>query len=234
MNTRPLRTLSYVVFFLGVVIGLALSVITIWNRLEATNYYFRGAKHDPFNGLRCPVMVAPTEKGIVTVVFNNPTNEEDNFFYRAEISGKAFSTRQVEDKIALPPHQSKSIRLTVDANDIDLLFFILVKITILPNSVHSAQEAVCGIMVVNILGLTGTPIFIAALSLSLLGIVIGFGIWQKTSTHADQNMQRIMQALGLLVLLTMFAGLMGWWLPGMALAVIAMLIMIIFVGLAIA
>jgi hypothetical protein len=89
-------------------------------------------------------------------------------------------------------------------------------------------------MVVNILGLTGTHIFIAALSFSLLGILIGFGIWQKTSTHADQNMQRIMQALGLLVLLTMFAGLMGWWLPGMALAVIAMLIMIIFVGHAIA
>src|SRR5689334_10153090 len=94
INTRLLLILSRVLLFLGVIIGLALSVIAIWNNLESTNYYFTGVTYAPFKGLRCPLMIAPTESGIVTAVFNNPTNEEDDFFYRAEISGKAFTTRK--------------------------------------------------------------------------------------------------------------------------------------------
>lgn len=86
MKTRPLRILSRAVFFLGVLIGFVLSGIAVWNNLESNSYYFTGVKYARFNGLRCPLMIAPTEKGIVIAVFNNPTNEEDNFFYRAEIS----------------------------------------------------------------------------------------------------------------------------------------------------
>ena len=227
MKTRLLLILSSAIFFLGVIIGLALAVITIWTRIEATRYYFTGAKYDPFTGLRCPVMIAPTEKGIVTAVFNNPTNEEDNFFYRAQISGKAFSTRQVEDQIAVPPHQTKTIRLAVDANDVDLMFFIFVKMSILPNALHRSQEAVCGMMVVNILGLTGAQIATAALALGFLGMAIGLGVWQQTNTDANRNILRVMQALGFVVLLTMFAASMGWWIAGMALSAITILLLVI-------
>jgi hypothetical protein len=233
MNTKLLRTLSGAVFFLGVILGFALAVITIWNRLEAVRYYFTGATYEPFDGLQCPVMIAPNEKGIVTAVFNNPTDREDNFFYRAEISG-VVSTRQVEGQIAVPAHQRKSIQLIVDANDVDLMFFIFVKMNILPNALHRSQEAVCGIMIVNLIGLSGTQLSIATFSLSFLGIAIGLVLLQKTGAHADQNRQRAMQALGFVVLLTMFAGLMGWWIAGMALAVITALLIVISIHLAIA
>jgi len=233
MNKKPLRILSRAVFSLGVVIGLALAIITIWNRLESTNYYFEGVKFDPFNGLRCPVMIAPTEKGIVTAVFNNRTDKEDNFFYRAEISGTP-STRQVEDQITVPSHQRRSIQLTVDANDVDLLFFILVKMTILPNSVHPSQEAVCGIMVVNVLGLTGTQLSTTAIVLSFLGIAIGLGLWQQAGTKANGNAQHVIQTLGFVVLLAMFAGAMGWWIAGIALSVITLLLLVISLRFAIA
>ena len=233
MNTGPLRLFSIAVFFLGVIIGIALSAIILWNRVEATRYYFTGAKYDQFHGLQCPVMIGPTEQAVVTAVFNNPTNEEDNYFYRAEISGKAFSTRQVEDKIMVPPHQTKTVQLAVDANDVDLMFFILVKMSILPNSVHRSQEAVCGIMIINILGLTGAQIFGTALSLSFLGIALGLGVWQQTGTKTDQDIRRATQTLGLAVLLTMFAASMGWWIVGMALSAITILLLVISLRLAI-
>ncbi len=219
--------MSRVFFFLGVIIGLALSVIVIWNNLESTSYYFRGVKYVPFHGLRCPMMIAPAEKGIITAIFTNPTNEEDTFFYRVEISSKASSTRQVEGKIAVPVHESKTIRLTVDANDVDLLFFILVKITILPNSVHSSQEAVCGTMVVNILRLTGAQISRVALFLSLLGIAIGLGLWQQTNSKTDRDIPRVVQTLGFVVILAMFTASMGWWTVAIALSVITILLMVI-------
>jgi hypothetical protein len=226
MNRKLLHFFAFVIFLLGILLGFSLSAIAIWNRTEAVNYFFTGAKYDPFPGLRCPAFIAPTEQATVRALFKNPTNEEDTFYYRTEISGTP-STRRLENQIAVPPHQTKSIQLTVNAQDVDLLFFIFVKVDILPNAVHSSQEAVCGIMVANILGLAGVPLATLAISLSFLGIAIGWTLWQKTSTRADRNAQRVLQALGLIVLLAMFVGAMGWWLAGVALCAIALLLLVI-------
>lgn len=233
MNTRRFGLLRRALFFLGVITGFALAIITIWIRLEAINYYFTGVKYAPFHGLRCPVILAPTEKGIVTAVFNNPTDREDNFFYKVEVSGKPF-TRQVENQIAVPPHQTKSIQLTVDANDVDLLFFILVKMSILPNALHPSQEAVCGTMVVDVLGLTGAQISTFALSLSFLGIAVGLGVWQPTTSNLDRSAKRAMQTLGVVVLLAVVAGMLGWWVISVAFAVTTILLLVISLRFALA
>jgi hypothetical protein len=140
----------------------------------------------------------------------------------------------VEGQIAVTPGQTKSIQLTVDTNDVDLMFFVFVKMKILPNALHRSQEAVCGMMIVNLLGMTGTQLSTTAICLSFLGIAFGLGVWQRTGTNADQNIRRAMQTLGLVVLLTMLAGLMGWWIAGLALSVITALLIVISIHLAIA
>jgi len=226
MNRSVLRIMSRAIFFLGASLGLALAVLIIWNQMEAIHYYFNGAKYEPFNGLRCPLMIAPTEKGIATAAFNNPTNRDIKFFYRVEISGTV-SARQIEDQIAVAPHQTKSVQLSVDINDVDLGFFIFVKVNILPNSLHRAEQAVCGIMVTNILALAGNHIPPAALSLSFLGMAIGLALGQQTSTKEDRNTARVTQALGILVLLTLLAAALGWWLAGIALSAVTLLLLLI-------
>lgn len=227
MNSRTFLILSRAFFFLSVVMGLILSVIAIWNDLESTSYFFTGVKHDPFHGLRCPIMIAPSERGIVTAVFNNSTDQEDNFYYRAEISGRSFSTRQIEDHIAVPPHQAKNIRLTVDAQDIDLLFFIFTKLTILPNSVRSTQESTCGVMVANLLGLTGSQILTSAVFLCFAAMAIGLGLWPQTSGKNGLGVQYIVPTLGFTVLFTLFAASMGWYTVAIVLAVVIILLMLI-------
>jgi hypothetical protein len=227
MNSRPFLILSRAFFFLGVAMGLILSVIAIWNDLESTSYFFTGVEHDPFNGLRCPVMIAPSERGTVTAVFNNSTDQEDNFYYRVEISGRSFSTRQIEDHIAVPPHQAKNIRLTVDAQDIDLLFFIFTKMTILPNSVRSTQESTCGIMVTNILGLTGPQTSTAAVFLSFTAIAAGLGLWPQTSEKAERGSRYIVPTLGFVVLFTLLVASMGWYAISIVLTIVIILLMLI-------
>jgi hypothetical protein len=236
MNTKTLHTLGRAAFFLGVIIAFVMSVIAIWNNIESTSYYFRGVKYPPFPGLRCPVMIGPTETGIVNAVFNNPADadKEDNFFYRAEISRKGHSSRQVEGQIAVPPGGEKSVQLNVDANDVDLMFFILVKMSILPNALHKSQEAVCGTMLVNILGLTGAQISTIALILSFSGMAIGLGIWYQTENKSDSEVPRVVQALGFVVILAMLAASMGWWTPAIVFCVITILLMVISLRFAIA
>lgn len=234
MNTKTLQTLGRAAFFLGVIIAFVLSVIAIWNNIESTSYYFRGVRYPPFPGLRCPLMISPTETGIVNAVFENPADKEDNFFYRAEISGKSYSTRQVEGQIAVPPRETRSVQLTVDSNDVDLIFFILVKMSILPNALHKSQEAVCGIMLVNILGLKGTQISTIAIFLTFLGMAIGLRVWQQTSTTSDSEIPRVVQALGFVVILAMFAASMSWWPVAIVLSVLTILLMVISIRLAVA
>jgi hypothetical protein len=171
--------------------------------------------------------MASTEKGIVSAVINNPTNEADHFFYRAEISGKAFSRRTIEDQIVVPPHQARKFQFNVDVNDVDLRFFILVEITILPNSVHDAREATCGIMVADLLGLTGAQVSVMTLFLSIPGIVVGLVRGCQTSPKTNRGMGRVMQALGFCVLLTLFTAYMSWWGIAIALTAVILLLMVI-------
>lgn len=233
MNTRALRILSLAVFFLGVILAFALAVIVIWARLEAVNYYYSGIRYEPFKGLHCPIVMGPTEKGIVTIIFDNSTDQADNFFYRAEISGDVF-TRQVEDQISVPPRQVRSIQVSVNTNDVDLRYFIFIKMNTLASATRPPREAVCGILVANVFGLTGTQISAIALLLGFLSMAVGMGLWRQISTKADQSISRAMQILGILVLLTMLAASVGWWLPGIALAVITILLMVIFLRFTIA
>ena len=231
MNRKPLLIVSRVLFFLGVVMGVAGSVVAIWDNLESTDYYFTGVKYASFNGLQCPLIMAPTEKGTVTAVFNNSRNEEDTFYYKTEISRKAFSTRTIEDQITVPAHQAKQREFAVDINDVDLLFFILVKITILPNSIHPAREATCGTMVANLLGFTGSQVTLATLFLSVTGILVGLILWQRTNL---KEIPPLVITLGLAVLFTLLATSVGWWTVATVLTVIIILLLLISIRFAIA
>jgi hypothetical protein len=122
----------------------------------------------------------------------------------------------------------------VDAGDVDLLFFILVKLTILPNAIHPSQEAVCGIMLVNFLGLTGAQISTTALILSLLGIAMGLGLWYQTSGKTQETIPRLVQTLGLIVLLALLAAFMGWWTIAIFLCVVTILLLVLALRFAVA
>jgi hypothetical protein len=106
--------------------------------------------------------------------------------------------------------------------------------SILPNAIHKSQEAVCGIMLLNILGLTGTQISTAAVFLSFLGMAIGLGLWHQTDNKSDSEIPRVVQVLGFVVILTMFAASMGWWTPAIVLCVLIILLMVISLRFAIA
>ena len=82
-------------------------------------------------------------------------------------------------------------------------------------------------MVVHILGLTGAQISIFALSLSFLGIAVGLGVWQPTTSNLDRSAKRAMQTLGVVVLLAVVAGMLGWWVISVALAVTTILLLVI-------
>ena len=225
MKITSLRILGNSLFFTGLIFGFALAVISTWNKVETVNYFFRGSTpYPPFNGLRCPIMITRSEQGIIKAHFDNPADEDDNFYYRVEISGR-IEPRQIADNIIVAPHDQEVAQWVVSEKDIDLGFFIFMKIVILPNGLHPAQEATCGITVLNFQGLTGKQIFTIALVFSLLGIGFGLGLLQRTILNKGPSSL----LLGIVVLLGMLSGLLGWWFLGILFIVLAILLAAIFV-----
>jgi hypothetical protein len=59
-------------------------------------------------------------------------------------------------------------------------------------------------------------------------MAIGLGIWHQTGNKSDSsNVPRVVQALGFVVILAMFAASMGWWIPAIVLCVITILLVVI-------
>ena len=73
-------------------------------------------------------------------------------------------------------------------------------------------------------GLTGQQFFVIALVLGIFGIGLGLGIWKLANSTRDYRQP----VLGIVVLLAMLSGLMGWWLMGVILIAITILLLTIF------
>jgi hypothetical protein len=233
MQTKSIRTLGGVIFFIGVFLGLALSLAAVWGAFEGISYYYTGAGYPSFNGLDCPMLMTRSETGTVTASFDNPSGQEIEPYYEVTISGQA-STRKFEGQLSVLAHTSKSIRWTVDANDIDLGFFIFIDMDVLPVAGYSTREDTCGIIVLNHAGPTGGQVFNLTLAASLLGIGIGLGLWENAASmkfNSSLNLLRAVKTLGITVLLALLTSIMGWWLAGILFCVLTILLLVIILRL---
>ncbi|MBI1794736.1 MAG: hypothetical protein HYR70_11170 [Chloroflexi bacterium] len=233
MPTKSARTVSNVIFFFGIFLGLTLAITVIWAALEAQTYFYTGATYEAFNGLRCPLFLTRSETGTITATFDNPGGQEIQPYYKVETSG--LLARRFENQFTLAARESKSVQWTVDANDIDLGSFIFVKLNILPDANHWTRQALCGIFVLNVPGLTGEQILISALLVSLLAIVIGFTLLNSLpDTNASRNLGRAMQALGVSTLAAMLFAFIGSTLAALIFSVAAILLVFIILRFAVA
>lgn len=218
-----------VIFLLGVVLGLGLALVAVWGDYEGFSYFNSGAGYPAFNGLACPILMTRSEKSVVTADFKNSTGQGFEPYYEVSISGPG-SLRKLEGQLSVPAHTAKSIQWTVDAGDIDLGFFVFVDMQVLPVAGYSTREDTCGIMVLDLTGLTGSQLFGLTLAASLIGMVLGLGLWEnnaRLNINHYTNRHRALQAQGIAVLLALLTGLIGLWAAGLIFCVIAILLLMI-------
>lgn len=229
MQRRSIKTLGSVLFLLGVFLSLALALAAIWGDYEAMSYYFNGAGYGAFDSLSCPVLMSRTEVATISARFDNPSDTAIQPYYEVQVSATA-SSRDLEKQIIVPPHTSRTVQWTVDASDLNLESFILIKMDVLPVAGFSTREATCGILLLNLAGPSGGEIVGAALAVGLLGILLGLGIREGGERAIDDkalSTQNGMRATGVAALLALLTGLMGWWLIGVLFMAGTMLLLVI-------
>lgn len=226
MNLRPLLLswLGALLFLAGVLTGLAISGAVTWGESEARIY-------SSFNGdsnlaIQCPLILSPTETGIVRAKIVNLTGEEIKPVVRAEIShGKL--PREVQQTFPLSALKSQDVEWRVDSSDVIFERVILVNVLQSRYSNNPSRSGACSILVFSLLGLTGIQTFGLMLGVSLILMLSGGALWLQARRPLDKfsvNIFQINFVMFVITNLALLSTLARWW--GMALFFDALILLV--------
>ncbi len=221
------RWLGLMLFSAGLFLGMALFGIIIWADFEAVLFDPGQQQDASLKSLRCPVMITKSETGAVTASLTNPLDRPTERYIRAHITdGYVTLMREINKLVPLAPGETQKLTWTVTADDAAFERLILVKVIIRGRYPLPSRQGTCGIVVVDVPYLTGHQVFGISLVASLLSIGMGFSIWFKASKPLHEKARQAVRAMSTLagsILLGIFIGLMGWWLPGLLIFVITLI-----------
>ncbi len=228
MDTAPQKpkVSGLILFVIGVVSGILLIVGLMWPDLEAMFYNFQKIGEQPLDVI-CPVFLAQDETGMVSIKVANESDKTIEPLVRATISSRGLF-RFEESRLPIPPGETRRMTWAVSKADVDLRFFVLAKVFILPEYQFTSREGTCGTLLLPFSGIGGMQVFLIGLAVSLLGLAGGLWLWPagiKPLIGRRLETLRAMQAVTLAIGIGIFFGYLGSWaLAGLALIVTVLLL----------
>ena len=213
-------------FFLGIMLGLALSAGVVWGEIEARLY----TSFTATSGLRtleCPLMLAPAESGFVTATFDNPTDELVKPVVRLEVSHPG-GAKQTSQTLSLAPGATQTAHWTVGTDDTIFSRLILVSVYQSLYRQLPSRQGFCGILVLGLFDLSGSQTFTLIFAVSILSLMVGGALWLLRMRSLGGPALGETNASGVLavtVLAGMLSSLLRWW--GLTLFCLALTVLMI-------
>ncbi len=232
--THNTRSLSLVLFSVGILLGTILIAIAVWGDLEAT-LFNPGIQQDvKLTSLRCPVMITSRETATISARINNSLDSATSFYVRAYFSeGYVTLMREEISQFSLDPGESRKLEWAVTAEDAAFERIVLAKVAVRGGYPLPTRQGTCGIVLTGIPFLTGRTLTTIGVALSLICIAAGGVLWVRTHPAMRGVAVQSTRAMGLMtasVIVGLFVGLMGWWVPGIVLLVIILLTTGVLIG----
>ncbi|MBI4733036.1 MAG: hypothetical protein HY781_13095 [Chloroflexi bacterium] len=232
MKNIALRTLSIIIFSFGVLAGMAFFVGATWADVESVFYGFNRYGNEMTSSMRCPVLITRTEPGIITATFKNTTDQLIRPTARFQASNVgAFRTET--SRMSLEPGQEQTLEWTVTSDDMVLDRFIFAKIFTFASYPMKDVEQTCGILVLDLPGLTGGQIAIIVIAVSLAGLVGGSALWSVAHRPLKDHSMEAMRAMLTLTATVVFglvSTLFAWWLLGVLLSALSLILVGVIIG----
>jgi hypothetical protein len=226
---KILTRLGLVLFFLGVIVGIALEALIVWGDMEAFLFTSGIQAEETWKSLKCPVFLTPNEQGKITAVFENPLDEEVERYARANITqGYITWTRQVESHTTVAPGAKEPIEWPIFPEDAAYGKLILYRVYVFQKRSLPSMDGKCGVVFLNIPNLTGAQVYWIMLISSVVLIVAGKLIWESKNRNKEglvKNISRAVDALAIILLVSIVVSTFGFWAVGVvSLAIIITLI----------
>jgi hypothetical protein len=229
--------LGFLLFSLGVLVGLVFAGLATWADFEASNYDLSLSADTPLSSLRCPVVLSPGERGIIRASFSNSTENKLTRRIRVYVSRK-HQTLMEEEFVTLPlaPGETKTLAWPMDSENIVWNRMILARVYQHRNQPLPSRSSSCGVIVANVFGLPGHWVTRSAITGSTLFMLGGFLFWKRdprpvnAAAASVSDRELSMKALAAVTGASIGTALLGQWMLGAILIVVATLLAITIVG----
>ena len=223
-------SLGLVLYGVGLVLALALTLLAIWGDLEASLFdtMFRAERR--LSGLSCPVLMTASEDAQIQASFTNSTEREENLVVRARISkGFASLIREEEVDLVLSPGENNQVAWDISPEDAAWDRIVLARVSTVRNEPYRRLVgSSCGVLLLPINGPTGGQIVTTMLIASLVLMVGGGWLWQNGRSRPfaenDEKTWRLMLVFAGLTAAALTASLLQIWLLGMGLILVILLL----------
>ena len=221
-------------FGIGIILGFILASIMVWGDLEASLFTSGNRADKSLATLKCPIVITSSETGYITAELNNPTTKPLERYLIANISeGYASLVREIRTNLPIPPEQKQKVEWKIYPEDAAFRDrVILFRVYINPRYPHPSLGANCGVVRLNVDGITGNQIvssasFFALVSMGFGAVMVELG--SRSSPNRSRNAIRNGYALAGVLIGAAIISYMGVWVLGFTLLAVSLLMVVILV-----
>lgn len=232
MKNSALRALSILVFSLGVLIGMALFIAATWADVESVFYGFNSYGNELTNTMRCPYIITSDETGSITASFKNTSDQLIRPTVRFQAS--SFGAFRIETtRMQLEPGQTQVVEWTVSEENMVLDRFIFANFYTFASYPLEDVEQTCGIIMLDLPGISGSLVTYGAVALSLLAMAGGIALWyaaNKPLRNRSTEVLRAFYTLASVVVLGLVSIAFAWWPVGIILSALSLILVGVIIG----
>ncbi|MGB8212624.1 MAG: hypothetical protein WCE68_03595 [Anaerolineales bacterium] len=232
-SSNLIRTLGIVFFSAGILVNLLFFALLTWPGIEAYDYFGYQPAGAALTSLKCPYVLTTHETGQVTVTYTNSSSLTLSPQFRVQVSTPDLLNRTVNTAASIAPGETQELHWAITSNDVVFGRMILVEVYVSPVYDTPDRMGQCGTLWVDAPQVTGMQVFTAVLAAGLLLTALGWGLWlarYRPERASGLDVTHAMLAITAIVLLGMVAGLLGWWVVGVACLVLSLLLIIATLG----
>jgi len=215
---------------LGAMCFILIGGLSIWADLEASLFNSARRTTERLSTLNCPSIITKDEVGIISSSFTNTSEKDIDPKIQTFISDSYVVLMQEQvDRLLIAPGETKTIEVKVAADNAVYNRLILIRMHQFSYGPLPYRNASCGIFVLNIPLLTGSQFITLMVVLGLLLSLGGIGLWLLNLKPIVWDRLTTMHEMIILVffaLLILIAGLASWWIFGVFLIVIWLLLVV--------
>ncbi len=231
MKISVLRILAISLFAIGVLVGLVFFATATFADVEAVFYGFDRFGYKATSAFYCPVILDYDETGVIRFVLENKTNSQIRPTANFQTSSPSvFRTETVHLQIAAG--ESQTLEWSISRRDLAYRNLIFAKIMTYASYPAPNVEQTCGVLVLDLPGLTGKQATALAVAISIVGIFFGNWLWLRSRPVKGRVSEAwpAMLTLSVVVLAGMGSVLFAAWPIGILLLALSLILMGVILG----
>lgn len=232
MSTRRISNKNRsgtILYSIGIILCILIWAASVWADFEASLFASALPADKSLSTVNCPVVISPNETGQVKAKFSNHLDRPISTNVRTYISlGFVSNIIEINTPLRLQPGETITLQWPIVAENAVWDRVIMARIYTFRSAPYPAYAGTCGILVIDILGISGKYLLTIGLILGLGTLSVGLFILNKRIIPNEvPSLGKLLPMLTSLTIITVAGlgiGLAGYWMPGFLLLILAILL----------